>query len=175
MGNFDINLPLTGATGIECRSGGAANDYELVVTFPNAVTFTSADVTSGIGTVSSATGNATATVTVNLTGVTTGQTITTTIHGVNDATTSADISIPMTVLVGDVTGDSKVDKNDITQTKQQVRQPVTTTNFREDVTADGKITNADMNLVKANQGTVVQQSFRHRQIRGSSHSLGTVR
>ena len=31
---FDINLPLTGTSGIECRSGGATNDYQVVFTFP---------------------------------------------------------------------------------------------------------------------------------------------
>ena len=31
---FDIPLPLTGNSGIECRSGGATNDYQVVFTFP---------------------------------------------------------------------------------------------------------------------------------------------
>ncbi len=48
-GTFDINLPLTGNPGIECRSGGATNDYQLVFTFPSAVTFTNAAVTAGAG------------------------------------------------------------------------------------------------------------------------------
>jgi hypothetical protein len=32
-GNFDVNLPLTLPSGIECRSGGATSDYTLVFTF----------------------------------------------------------------------------------------------------------------------------------------------
>src|SRR5256885_31303 len=28
---FDINLPLMGSSGIECRSGGATNDYQVVI------------------------------------------------------------------------------------------------------------------------------------------------
>ena len=31
---FDINLPFTGGPGIECRSGGATNDYRLFSPFP---------------------------------------------------------------------------------------------------------------------------------------------
>ena len=45
----DIPLPLTGDPGIECRSGGATNDYQVIFTFPSAVTFTNAVVTAGMG------------------------------------------------------------------------------------------------------------------------------
>src|SRR5262249_16050235 len=37
-GTFDVNLPLTGTPGIECRTGGATSDYQIVVTFPGTVT-----------------------------------------------------------------------------------------------------------------------------------------
>jgi len=50
---FDIPLPLTGNSGIECRSGGATNDYQVVATFPSSVTFNVAGVTAGTGTSSS--------------------------------------------------------------------------------------------------------------------------
>jgi len=46
---FDINLTLTGNAGIECRSGGATNDYQVVFTFASSVTFTNASVTAGAG------------------------------------------------------------------------------------------------------------------------------
>ena len=49
---FDINLPLTGNPGIECRSGGATNDYQVVFTFPTAVSFNSAAVIAAAGSVS---------------------------------------------------------------------------------------------------------------------------
>ena len=51
VGTFDINLPLTGIPGVECRSGGATNDYQVVFTFASPVTFNSASVTAGAGTV----------------------------------------------------------------------------------------------------------------------------
>ena len=48
-GDFDINLPFGGPPGIECRSGGANGNYQLVVTFLNAVTFDSASLSSVMG------------------------------------------------------------------------------------------------------------------------------
>ena len=81
---FDINLPFTGNSGIECRSGGATNDYQVVFTFPGSVTFNSAAVTAGAGTVSGTSGSGTTTVTVNLTGVANAQTVTATLLGVNN-------------------------------------------------------------------------------------------
>src|SRR5262249_28321036 len=55
-GNFDINLPLTGSAGIECRSTGGTNDYTIIATFGNGVTINGnpqAQVTLGTGTVGS--------------------------------------------------------------------------------------------------------------------------
>src|SRR5438552_8774582 len=68
-GTFDIALPLTGNVGIECRSGGVTNDYQMVINFTISVTVGSVSVTSGSGSVSrfSVSGSH---VTVNLTGVT---------------------------------------------------------------------------------------------------------
>ena len=34
---FDIDLPLTGDLGVECRSSGGSNDYQIVVSFANPV------------------------------------------------------------------------------------------------------------------------------------------
>src|SRR5207244_3562267 len=39
-GTFDVDLPLTGTPGVECRSGGATNDFTMVVTFVGNVTVT---------------------------------------------------------------------------------------------------------------------------------------
>jgi hypothetical protein len=52
-GAFDMPLPLTGPSGLECRSGGASGNYQLVVTFGSAVTVANAAVTAGTGRVSS--------------------------------------------------------------------------------------------------------------------------
>jgi hypothetical protein len=51
-GPFDIPLPLTNSVGVECRSGGATGDYQIVLTFAAPVTVAGnpqAQITSGIG------------------------------------------------------------------------------------------------------------------------------
>lgn len=153
---FDIDLPLTGNVGIECRSGGASNDYQVVLTFAAAVTFNSASITSGTGSVSSSSGSGTTTVTVDLTGVTSAQRITVTLIGLSNASGTGDLGVPMGVLVGDTTGNGSVTASDIGQVKAQSGQAVTPSNFRLDVTANGGTINAsDIGLVKSKSGTVL--------------------
>jgi spore coat protein A, manganese oxidase len=154
-GSFDINLPLTGSPGIECRSGGATNDYQLLVSFTNAVVFTQASVTEGIGSVSGSSGSGTTTVTVNLTGVTTGQAIKVTLTGVNDGLITNNVVIPMSVLIGDTSSNGTVNASDISQTKVQSGQAVAASNFREDVNANGSINASDVSLVKSKSGTAL--------------------
>ena len=114
-GTFDINLPLTGvgAPGVECRSGGATNDYQIVFTFPTAITFTGAAVSDGAGTVSNSSGNGTTTVTVDLTGVTNAQRTTLALQGVSNGTGTGDLSVTMGVPVGDTTGNGTVNASDV--------------------------------------------------------------
>ncbi len=146
---FDINLPLMGSPGIECRSGGATNNYQVVLSFASAVTFDSAAVTAGTGTVSGSSGNGTTDVTVNLTGVSNGQTITIKLFSVNKG---GDLPVQMSVLVGDTTGDGTVNASDVSQTKMNSGQVVDAANFRTDVNANGSINASDVALVKANSG-----------------------
>jgi len=146
---FDVPLPLNGPTGIECRSGPT---YQMVVTFSTSVTVASATVTCGAGSVGSISGNGTPTITVNLTGVTDVQRITVTLNSVSDGTNIGDIPISMGVLVGDTTANGVVNAGDVSQTKSQVGQPVTGSNFREDVNVSGTISGADVALVKSDVG-----------------------
>jgi hypothetical protein len=60
--------------------------------------------------------------------------------------------VSMNVLIGDATADKTVDKSDGSLTRNQVGMPVTALNFREDVNANGSISNADVRLVKSNFG-----------------------
>jgi hypothetical protein len=152
-GTFDINLPLTGTSGIECRSGGASNNYQLVFTFPSTVTFTNAAVSAGSGSVGSSSGGGTTTVTVNLTGITNAQRIMVTLQGASDGTNTGDLSVPMSVLIGDATGNGSVNSTDISQTKLQSGQAVTNANFREDVNANGSVNASDVSSVKLQSGT----------------------
>ncbi len=63
------------------------------------------------------------------------------------------LSPPWGLLIGDTTGDGSVNAGDIGQTKSQSGQPVTGSNFREDVTVDGSINAGDIGLVKSKSGT----------------------
>jgi hypothetical protein len=153
-GTFDIPLPLTGNVGVECRSGGATNDYQMIIDFPTSVTVESASVTSGTGSVSSFSVSGSQ-VTVNLTGVTNVQRITVTLHNVNNGTSTGDVPVSMGVLIGDVNGNAVVNSSDVSLTKAQAGQPVTGSNFREDVNANGTISATDVALVKSEVGTAL--------------------
>src|SRR5438128_7035796 len=154
-GTFDVPLPLTGNVGVECRSGGATNDYQMIINFATSVTVESASVTSGTGSVSSFSGSGTSQITVNLTGVTNVQRITVTLHNVNDGTHMGDVPVSMGVLVGDVNGNAVVNASDVSLTKSQVGVPVSGSNFREDVNANGTISATDVALVKSDVGTAL--------------------
>jgi plastocyanin/uncharacterized MnhB-related membrane protein len=153
-GTFDVPLPLTGNVGVECRSGGATNDYQMIINFATSVTVDSVAVTSGTGSVSSfsVTGSQ---VTVNLTAVTNIQLITVTLMNVNDGTHMGNVPVSMGILIGDVNGNAIVNASDVSLTKSQVGQAVTMSNFREDVNANGTISATDVALVKSEVGTAL--------------------
>lgn len=164
---LDVNLPVTTKAGtvpgVESRVAGstlagAGVDHQIVVTFPAAVTFSSASVSSGPGNVASVSGNGTGAVTINLSGVIDGQLVTVTLAGVNDGSNVNDIAIRMGVLVGDTTGDGAVNSADITQAKSMSGQPVSASNSRVDVTVDGNLNSADISIVKGKSGTALPGS-----------------
>jgi hypothetical protein len=149
-GTFDIDL-LPPASGIECRSGGATDDFQIVVTFAVPITFASASV-SGTGSVATALSSGNQAF-VNLTGVTNAQRITITLTGVNDGTHTADVSVPMGVLFGDVDGSGRVDSGDVFSVRQQTGQSPTSSNFRNDVNTSGRIDSGDVFAVRQQTGT----------------------
>jgi hypothetical protein len=165
-GTFDVDLKPP-AAGIECRTGGTTGDHSVVVTFPLPVTVAGngtvkAQVTSGngqVGTGGTANGNAVtvngAVVTVPLTNVANAQRLTISLFGVSDGTFAGDLSVPMSVLIGDTNGDRSVNSGDIAQTKSQSGQSVAPANFREDLNTDGSINSADISLVKSKSGTAL--------------------
>lgn len=157
-GPFDIDLPVIGRSGIECRYGGPTNDYTMIFSFSKDLTAVGdASVTSGTGSVSSSSiGPHSNQYTVNLTGVTNAQYISVMLTGVVDSAGEVgNFSDTMGVLLGDTTGDGFVNSADISQTKSQSGQPVTSSNFREDVNADGFTNSADISLVKSKSGTAL--------------------
>jgi hypothetical protein len=165
-GTFDVNLPLTGTPGVECRTSGGTNDYTMVVTFSGNITVTGspqAEVTLGtgcVGTGGACSGNVTVsanTVTVPLTNVANVQTINVRINGVNGASASdqpaTDFTIPMSILIGDTNGNRTVNAADVAQTKGRLGQTVDASNFRSDANTNGSINAADTAVIKGHLGT----------------------
>jgi hypothetical protein len=165
-GPFDVDL-IPPAAGIECRTGGATADHTVVITFGLPVTVAGngtvkAQVTSGTGQVGSggtANGNAVtvngAVVTVPLTNVANAQRLTISLFGVSDGTFAGDLTVPMSVLLGDTTANGSVNSSDISQTKAQSGTTASSSNFRTDVTVNGLINSSDISTVKSKSGTAL--------------------
>jgi len=152
-GTFDINLPLTGPRGVECRRPGGTGtggvDHKLIFTFSSPVTSCG---TANTGSVSS--GPNPNQCTVNLTGVPDAQYVTVTLTGVADNTACGafNASATMGVLGGDVTGDRVVNSKDQNYINSKSGQIPTAATFRADVTVDGLINGNDASFVGNRNG-----------------------
>ena len=154
-GTFDIDLPLSGTPGIECRSGGASGDYQIVFNFASPVVFDGAMIKEGAGSVSGTSGSGTSSVSINLTGVSSDQRLNVALLGASHGSSKSDFTVPMDVLVGDTSGNGVVNASDISKTKLQTGQALSNDNFREDVNASGSINATDIAIVKAQSGTAL--------------------
>ena len=149
-GTFDVQLPLTGGTGIECRS--VANGLKVVMTFDQPVTGGTVAVTAGTATAAGPTlaGN---TMAVVLSGVADAQAVTVTASGVTNAggETLASAAVPLRTLYGDVNGDGAVTGSDLNAVQAAVTAggAVTGGTFRCDVNVDGALATADVSLEQA--------------------------
>jgi len=146
---FDIDLPLIGNPGIECRSGAVIGDHQIVFNFPASVNVGDVKVSSkdGLATAALANSNGTS-IAVNLHNVSNVQTLGITLTNVNNGGAVGDVGVTMGVLLGDVNGSGIVTTGDVNLCKAQALQPVTASNFRNDVNASGSITTGDVNLIK---------------------------
>jgi PKD repeat protein len=156
---FDVNLPLTGARGVECRRGSTPGNYTMVFTFANnLVSVGGAGLVTGFGSVSSsAIGPNLNQYTVNLINVTNQQYLSVALLNAKDRTGAiGDVVGPqMGVLIGDTTSNGSVNSSDIAQTQSQSGQVLTSNNFREDVTINGAINSSDIATVQAASGTAL--------------------
>jgi hypothetical protein len=146
---FDVDLPLSGNLGIECRKGQGANSdqHQIVVTFPGSITLVGTPtVSSGTGSVSTAITSSNQ-VFINLTGVTNAQRMAVTLT-VNDGVNIGPVVVPMGVLLGDVDGSGRVDSTDVFQVRQQTLQNATSSNFRTDVDVSGRIDSTDVFITR---------------------------
>jgi len=146
--SFSVPLPLTGDPGIECRTRG--NQHTLVFTFSKDVVSGTAALTRGRGRVAGQSVFSANTMAVDLSKIVDGQKITVTL---TDVTSSGGdvldpVSVTMYVLAGDVDASKTVDNTDVTLVRAQLGQPVTASNFRDDVNVSGTITGADVRAIK---------------------------
>ena len=134
----------------------------MVFKFANPLTSVGgASVTGGTGSVSSSgIGLNTQEYIVNLTGVTNAQYLTVTLTNVHDSVGNSGTVVgpQMGVLIGDTNANGAVNSSDIAQTQSQSGQPVTSSNFREDVTVNGAINSSDIVTVQASSGTGLPSS-----------------
>lgn len=156
-GAFDIDLPLSGVAGIECRSGSI---YTIVLTFANPVTSVASVNATATGTIQpgpssgSIDPNDAHNYIANLTALPNAQYITVTLSNVLDSDGNLGSSVPavMGLLIGDTNGNGVVNSGDVAQTKSRSGQLPDGTNFRSDVNANGAINSGDAANVKSNIG-----------------------
>src|SRR6266496_2847385 len=146
-GSFDINMPLTGPSGIEDR---ITSNYTAVFTFDIPLTSGTVTVMSGTATVGAITfsGNE---MRADLSGVADVQNVVLHTENINgDGQPHGDV--PFGFLAGDVDGNRVVANPDF-QSVNTHQGGVTAANFRNDINANGTINaNPDGKLVKARKG-----------------------
>ena len=145
-GTFDVNMPLTGVSGVECRS---ATTYNAVFTFDAPVTSGQVTVIGGTATVGTITfsGNE---MRVPLTSVADVQVVTIQISNVNGGGGTTNVAFGF--LKADVNGNRTVDRPDLTQIQTDRGQIVTSSNFRDDINLSGVVDVPDKNAVNTNRG-----------------------
>ncbi len=156
-GAFDIDLPLTSPVGIEPRGGHA---YTVVFTFNNAIA--SIDDSRVVQNGGACEPMAVYAV-INGNEVIEGwnfpcdpkhsHCLVLTRHVVDTSGNSIDsVAVNVGVLPGDVTGDDIVSPDDLRSVKSVAGEPTNSSNFRNDVNLDGRITKKDLQFVGAHLG-----------------------
>ncbi|HSV15972.1 MAG TPA: DUF1800 family protein, partial [Tepidisphaeraceae bacterium] len=158
-GTFDVQLPLSGGTGVECRT--VASGLTIVLTFDQAVVSGSAAVVPAAASVNGAPTFAGNTMTVKLNVTADAQTITLTLSNVANGASELLPSQAVTfrTLLGDVNANGLLSGSDVNIAKAAVAANVgvTSGNFRSDVNANGSLSGTDVNMIKAavSAGTTV--------------------
>jgi PKD repeat protein len=156
LGNFDIDLPLTGNAGVECRLPGPNNTYNLIYTFNKNVTVpgtaTKTPETTAIVGVPTLGPNPNQ-VTVPLRSVTNKQHVTINLSGVQSPGEVANNQMArMDVVAGDVTANRSVTTGDVTAVQGKVGATVNQSTCRYDVNANGLVTTGDVTTVQGQVG-----------------------
>jgi hypothetical protein len=155
-GGFPIDLPLTGAPGIEDRSGGSRGRFTVEFTFNKELASVGSVMTScGIvqsGMIDSSDPHR---FIVNLRSVTcNAEDVTVTLHNITDRTSNTILfsAAVMSLLLGDVDGDGAVTNADFAIEKADQGQTTDENNFRADIDASGSIDRRDARIVKQQIG-----------------------
>lgn len=150
-GSFDIDLPLTGTAGVECRAPGPQGTHLLVYTFNKAI--------SAAGTATKTQGNALLgqpsigpnvnQVSISLRSVTDAQHIVVNLSGVQDNVGAVlnNLNARIDVLLGDVNASHQVDSGDVFLVQKQNGQalpPAGAADFRRDINANGSVDSGDV-------------------------------
>ena len=157
-GEFSIDLPLTGPSGVEDRSGGPNKKYTVVMTFDqNIISVGSASSTCGSVqsiVIDSSDPHKVNLNLVNVAHACNGSTITVTADSITDDQGNVldSASVGLGLLLGDVNADRVVNRSDTMRRRcTKGRRP--SENFRNDVNANGHIEQADIALIRQQQGT----------------------
>lgn len=152
--NFDVPLPLTGGSGIECRN--VSSGMTVVLFFDQPVNGGAA--ATSVGSVNGAPTFQDNTMTVKLAGIGPAATVTLTVTNVT-ATQGGGVlaskAIPFRTLLGDVNADGGVSAADVNTTKARSGGPVNGFTYRSDLNGDGAISVGDVNSTKARAGTTI--------------------
>ena len=157
-GNFDANLPASNGMGIENRTVGPGNSYQVVFTFANPVTLSNATVTPGTNGTAAILGAPIISgnhITINLTNVSNAQRLLINLLGISDGAVSNDFSVPMGILTGDVNGNRLVEGNDVSAVQSRTRQRVDGSTFVYDVNANGSIEGNDVSITQTHTRTSI--------------------
>src|SRR5262249_34502943 len=149
---FDINLPLSGTSGVEPRGG--ANEF-IIFTFSNNITAVDS-TTSSCGTVVSTTIDSSDAhnVTVQTNGACNQQEVIFTLNGIHDdqGNTLTSAAVTVGILYGDVNGDRRITLADQDQIKAHRGQTVDESNFLNDINRSGVIDANDLLAVRQQRG-----------------------
>jgi Kelch motif len=154
---FGINLPLSGPSGVEDRSGGPTGRYKIVMVFNNNITSLTG-ATSSCGAILSATISAADAHRVNVVlsakRSCIASDIIVTADGISDDQGNflPSASVTMGLLVGDVDGDRTVTTNDVRAIKADRGMATDSSNFREDINGDGHIESGDVKIAAGQVG-----------------------
>jgi uncharacterized protein (TIGR02597 family) len=155
-GNFDANLPASNGIGIEDRTAGSGNSYQVVFTFANPVTLSGATVTPGANATGSMFGSPIISgnhITINLTNVSNAQRLLINLFGMSDGTITNDFGVPMGVLFADVNSSGRTDNGDAIVVRNLSGSIPTPLTFRADVNCSGRVDNGDAIAVRNASGT----------------------